>query len=318
VIDALILGFEWTWDPGFRGILTVALASTILLGSVWLIVATNTGSRLGLLIALTGFCGWMTVMGVVWSMYGIGWKGKTPSWEVVDVVRSEPGSGAVDSRIDVARSLPLPEELEAEFGTPVEVRDASDVLSAQFPPDQRDPTWGDLASADQQLREEIDDSVAPWRILETSNKYTGETQASVSAALGPEGKGFFESSADYVVIDSYLTGGKAPREDDGILARAQYKVTRTLDVNPDTFYAVVQLQPVIPQEVKPGQAPPTPVRDEAAPIYSVVLQRVDSGLLRRPQMMMTLFMGTVTAVLCWMLHRRDKLAQAQRAAAGAA
>jgi hypothetical protein len=312
-----MLGFEWTWDPGFRGILTVAVSVAVLMGGTWLIIATNTGARLGFLLALTAFCGWMAVMGVVWTMYGIGWKGKTPTWEVVDVVRSEPGSGAVESRIDVARSLPLPEDLDEQFGSPVEIRDASEELTTLFPPDQRDPSLGDLVSVDEELRDQINESVDPWRILETSNKYTGETQASVSAALGPDGKGFFDSSADYVVIDSYLTGGKAPRDGDGIVSRAQYKVTRTLNINPDTFYAVVQLQPAIPQTVKPGQAPPTPVRDEAAPIYSVVLERVDQGLLRRPQMLMTLFMTIVTAILCWMLHRRDKLSQAQRAAGAA-
>jgi hypothetical protein len=317
VIDALMLGFEWTWDPGFRGILTVFVGVAVLMGSVWLILATNTGNRLGFLLALTAFCGWMAVMGVVWTMYGIGWKGKAPSWEVVDVVRSEPGSGAVDSRIEIARSLPLPEDLEAEFGSPVEIRDASEELTTLFPPTQRDPNLGDLVSADEELREQVNDSLGDWRILETSNKYTGETQASTAAALGPEGKGFFESAADYVVIDSFLAGGKAPREDDSIVSRAQYKVTRSLDIMPDTFYAAVQLQPVVPQEVKPGQAPPTPIPDEDAPIYTVILQRVDQGLLRRPQMLMTFFMTVVTAILCWMLHRRDKLSQAQRAAGAA-
>ena len=89
----------WAWDPGFRGMLTVLVAVVILCGSVALIVATNTGARLGFLIALTGFCGWMFVMGIIWSMYGIGWKGNAPSWKVVDVVRSEPGSGEVDSNL---------------------------------------------------------------------------------------------------------------------------------------------------------------------------------------------------------------------------
>ena len=106
-----LLASLWSWDPGFRGMLTVAVAVTILCGSVFLIVATNTGARLGFLIALTGLCGWMFVMGIIWSLYGIGYKGAAPTWKVVDVVRSEPGSGEVVSSLAEAESLPLPDEL---------------------------------------------------------------------------------------------------------------------------------------------------------------------------------------------------------------
>ena len=311
--DLVTLGFEWTWDPGFRGLLTVAVAVIILMGSIYLILATNSGARLGFLLALTGFAGWMTVMGVIWSIYGIGWKGEAPTWEVVDVVRSEPGSGVVDSTLEIAQSIPLPDELP----DPVEVRDGDPALLEAFPAEQSDPSLGDLVTIDPELQEEINDAVDPWRILESSNKYTGETEAVVAEHLGPDGEAVFESTSDYVVIESFLTGGKAPRTDDSIVSRAAYKVTSTLEVAPPPFYAVVQVQQVIPQETKPGQAPPAPVADPDQPIVSVVLERVGGHQLRLPQMGMTLVMGVTTAVLCNMLHRRDKLAQAQRAAAGA-
>jgi len=73
------------WDPEIRGLLTVALSMAILAGSVWLLLVTNTGTRLGSLIALAGFWGWMFVMGIFWWIYGIGWAGSLPSWEVQDV-----------------------------------------------------------------------------------------------------------------------------------------------------------------------------------------------------------------------------------------
>lgn len=314
MIDAF-LHFDWAWDPGLRGVLTVAVAVIILCGSVALIVSTNTGNRLGFLIALTGFCAWMTVLGVIWSIYGIGYKGIAPSWKVVDTVRSEPGSGVVDSRVDVARSLPLPDELP----DPVALRDSSKTLSAEFPPDQRDPSLGDLVTVDTALKDKLDAKVEPWRILESSNKYTGETQATVSEALGPDGQGVFQAPSDYVVIESFVTGGKPQRTDDSILGRIKYKITSTFDLKPPPFYAVVQLQPAIPQTAKPGQAPPTPQADPNAPIYSVVMKRVNTHQLRKPQITMTIFMAIVTALLCNMLHRRDKQSQAQRqATAGAA
>jgi len=73
------------WEPHIRGLLTVALGLAVLGGSVWLLLVTNTGTRLGSLIALAGFWGWMFVMGIFWWIYGIGWVGSLPSWEVEDV-----------------------------------------------------------------------------------------------------------------------------------------------------------------------------------------------------------------------------------------
>ena len=70
------------WDPEIRGLLTVVLAMAVLAGSVWLLLVTNTGTRLGSLIAIAGFFGWMFVMGIFWWIYGIGWVGSSPAWEV--------------------------------------------------------------------------------------------------------------------------------------------------------------------------------------------------------------------------------------------
>lgn len=80
------------WDPEIRGLLTVALAMAVLAGSVWLLLVTNTGTRLGSLIALAGFWGWMFVMGIFWWIYGIGWAGSLPTWEVQDVFIDAPGA----------------------------------------------------------------------------------------------------------------------------------------------------------------------------------------------------------------------------------
>ena len=57
--------------------------SAVLCGSVYLILGTNLGARLGFLVALTGLFGWMFLMGIIWGIYGIGLKGPEPSWEAV-------------------------------------------------------------------------------------------------------------------------------------------------------------------------------------------------------------------------------------------
>lgn len=301
-----------SWDPGFRGLLTVAVAVAILYGSIALLLGTNSGPRLGFLLALTGLMGWFFVMGFIWSMYGIGYKGPAPSWRVVDTVTGAPSQ----ARMPKADSLPLFTDLP----DPVALRDASPTLSKEFPPEQKPPTLGDLVIVEPKLRDQLDERLKPWSILDTSNKFTGETQSAVSEALGPNGQKVFTGPEEYIFKVAFLTGGETPRTDNSIFGRVIYRITNTAKLGRhDPFYAAVQIQPVVPQEAKPGQAPPLPVADKNAPIYTVILHR-DRGALRLPSISFTIFSGIVFAVLANMLHRRDKLATAQRAAtvAGAA
>jgi hypothetical protein len=69
-------------------------------------------------------------------------------------------------------------------------------------------------------------------------------------------------------------------------------------------YAIIQIQPVIPQETEPGQAPPTPEADPDEPVVSVIMER-NLGDVRFPGAMLTIFSGLMFAVTILMLHRRD-------------
>jgi hypothetical protein len=93
------------WDITIRGIAVVATGFVVLMGSVWLLLATNTGTRLGTLIAGAGFFGWMVIMAIIWWMFGgggvIGWQGRPPSWKVLDVNYAQLEQSPVES----ARSL---------------------------------------------------------------------------------------------------------------------------------------------------------------------------------------------------------------------
>jgi len=75
--------------PEIAGILVVLVGVVVLLGSIYLLLATNTGVRLGFLLALAGFFGWMFIMGVTWWIYGIGYKGPDPSWQIDEIVFGE-------------------------------------------------------------------------------------------------------------------------------------------------------------------------------------------------------------------------------------
>lgn len=73
------------WDPVLTGYLAVFLSILILCGSVYLLLATNIGARLGFLVAWTGLWAWNLLMGIIWWIFGIGWVGYGPSWEVTHV-----------------------------------------------------------------------------------------------------------------------------------------------------------------------------------------------------------------------------------------
>jgi hypothetical protein len=85
-IAALTLAFGWS--PEIRGILMVTLMFMILCGSTYLLLATNLGARLGLMVALAGLAGWLTIMSSIWWVYGIGYVGTRASWKPVEVINN--------------------------------------------------------------------------------------------------------------------------------------------------------------------------------------------------------------------------------------
>ncbi|MFN0088951.1 MAG: hypothetical protein ACKVWR_01570 [Acidimicrobiales bacterium] len=105
---ALIRVDGLAWNPFIRGWLTVITGVLVLMGSIYLILATNSGVRTGMLLALTGLFGWMAIMGVIWWIYGIGLIGKAPTWEVVELNRGELSQAALDEARTLAEWKDFP------------------------------------------------------------------------------------------------------------------------------------------------------------------------------------------------------------------
>src|SRR5689334_2774740 len=153
---ALLAGINFQLT--IRGLLVVTVAVAILMGSVWLLLSTNVGVRVGTLLALTGFFGWITIMASVWWIFGIGWRGADPSWKTVDIVR---GGDLTRSSIEKARELPnnvLPSGTPYEFvknsGSAVAIKE----YASPIPADQLEGLTPDEAakkSADWDLRNSI-------------------------------------------------------------------------------------------------------------------------------------------------------------------
>lgn len=95
------------WEFELRGILTVIMGVAVLMGSVYLVLMTNLGARLGFIVTLAAFAGWMALMGGIWWIYGIGLKGDDAEWKavtgrtVIQNVELLPEAGVLDQPLDV-------------------------------------------------------------------------------------------------------------------------------------------------------------------------------------------------------------------------
>jgi hypothetical protein len=107
-----------SWEPELRGLLVVMIGTVVLCGSIYLIMATNLGARLGFLVALSGLAGWMALMGAIWWIYGIGLRGPDPTWEqvpgrtVIQDVDSLFAAGVLGEPVRLDGSESFPEQAE--------------------------------------------------------------------------------------------------------------------------------------------------------------------------------------------------------------
>lgn len=286
------------YDPTIRGILAVGVGVVVLMGSVYLILGTNTGNRLGFLLAATGFFGWMAIMGAIWWIYGIGMQGQAPSWQVVEYNAADT-SAAITERVQDLDLSVLPQGNDG-----VDYEGIAETL-------EEDPEAFDA------IEDDLEASTGGWRLLPASDAARGEAEATVSAEL-PECTACdfgIESPADYTVLGAFEVGGKAGLPDDPTrLDRIRTQVVSALTIKNPERYAVVQVQKVIEQETVPGEAPPLPEADVDEPIISVVMIR-DIGDLRFPSAVITVSSLLLFALLCWVLHQRERILESNVAAA---
>jgi hypothetical protein len=314
------------WNPEIRNILSVLVGLVVLCGSVYLIVATNTGIRTGLLIALASLFGWMTIMGVIWWMYGIGMQGEPASWKVQELNYSEPDfSGLAQTTNDEVHDLVALDELPSAQEI---LEERPELIEQILPVDELTPeqlearaanvTLGQIIEAAPELVEElgIEETLGGWELLGQSDRQRGDAVATADAFVGEDGRALFESPSDYLVLDAFAAGGKdgLPEDPDRWdRIRTELKSVFVQPLHPEHF-TVVQLRAVEHVEVGPGEATPVPDIDEDAPIISVVMIR-DLGDKRFPPFMITVVFGLLFAVTCWSLHRRDAVVAERRAAA---
>ncbi len=171
-----------SWDPEIRGILSVLVGVVVLMGSVYLLLATNVASRLGFLLALTAVFGWLTIHGTIWWLYppGTGPAGRPPSWEVQEIVYGDLTSSMLDKAHGIDTSgLPSPEEVDDLTPEEVEV-----------------------------VSQEHADDLDGWTLLAASDASRGEAQTALDAVLAEGTIPGLEDPASRVYTYTFEIGGK--------------------------------------------------------------------------------------------------------------
>ena len=306
------------FDPNIRGALVVLVGVVVLCGSVYLLLATNTGVRNGVLIALAGLMGWMFSMGLIWWMYGIGLRGADPSWiaKEVNFTRADAVATDVVERLPSSADLPDPQTFLADYLA------TNPELAQQIAESEGEgftaQTLTDAVTVAPSLKEQLDEQLDGWRILPETDSRRGDAVAASDALLA-EYKAFGESTSTstYTVKDVFFFGGKEAAEPEtvkgerSLIDRAWRRVSTVFQPKNPPLYAAVTVQKNTEQIVAPGEAPPPPKVDEEAETVTVVLLR-NLGTRRLIPFLFTLFSGIVFAALVWMLHNRDKRAMQVR------
>ena len=103
----MILASELTekglWYPTILGVLVVVAALVLFCGSIYLLLGTNLGARLGFLVAFTGLTGFLMILSLLWITTSSPLntlKGRIPAWEVDEVV-----DDLADSSIPEVRTI---------------------------------------------------------------------------------------------------------------------------------------------------------------------------------------------------------------------
>lgn len=339
------------WDPEIRGFLSVLTGVVVLAGSVWLLIATNSGMRLGTLIALAGFFGWMTIMAAIWWVYGIGYRGDAPTWEQVEIVegfegeghlaaaaldeaealRSEQLASAHDLVVSANASLSsvadpaLRQEIEVanlEFGVVTEADLTADQvegltnteiydLAVEEYAKNRATTLSELAAVAPNLIDQSSAALGGWTLLSTAQ--AGEAQASAIAMLLGSDDFAFGAQNEFKVLDSFTIGGKRSLPaNPSRWDRIVTQVTTALTPLNPPQYGVVQMRAVLPESID-NLPGQIPKRPVVDPDEPVVsvVMIRNLGNLRLLPAFVTLGSLLIFLALCYMLHERDKIAMAR-------
>ena len=106
-------GEKSLWDPTLLGVLVVLSAVGLFCGSVYLLLGTNLGARLGFLVSGACLAGFMVLLSSLWITTATPLnspKGRPPEWNVEEIVASPSESSIEEIRNIAEGGAPVSEE----------------------------------------------------------------------------------------------------------------------------------------------------------------------------------------------------------------
>jgi hypothetical protein len=285
-----ILAASITWDPFVRGGVILILFVVLLPGSVFFVLSTNTGIRLGFLLGLAGLTGMLALLALLWMPLASSADiGRPNSWKPLQVI-----TGDFSDQVTIAGAKSFP---------------ANNVRSTK-PPLKALPNkhwYWPLQSCSDSGWHKIDAS-----LLSDPSSRADQVLAASSGSGGATPPGLtspFSSNSDYVYVDGYTSG-----QNGGCLfAINRHKIY--LPLARGAHYVILRVQPVLP-ELKTGGAP-APAQPDASKPYTYVILERNLGSVRQPQALLAFSSGLIFGVICYVLHTREKDDQAEAEPAGA-
>jgi hypothetical protein len=160
------------WYPTILGVLVVVAGIALFVGSIYVLLGTNLGARLGFLVTFTGLMGFMTILTLLWCTTASPLntlKGRIPAWKVKEVVM---GESLEKSKIADVRDIGQPKN---------RVKDASEVANVK-------------AAVDAALVPKIGTPTAP--VEPEDNRFAIQD---------------FEDVTKYQILETYEIGGSSPQ-----------------------------------------------------------------------------------------------------------
>lgn len=221
------------WYPTILGVLVVVSAVGLFVGSIYLLLATNLGARLGFLVTVASLSGFMVLLSSLWLTTASPLntlKGRIPSWKAVESIEGG----------DLARSK-IPAIANSEVRKTGKVTDPAEQAN---------------------VKAAVDSVV----VNQNQNPGTQEVGATSKFAI-------YQAATDYIVTNYYEEGGGDAFSQTKVDLNGQFPLLHislhapryaVVDICP-----VDQGKLVVPF----GEPPPTPQCDTTQPIHSLIFER---------------------------------------------
>jgi len=149
------------WYPTILGVLVVVAGIALFVGSIYVLLGTNLGARLGFLVVFTGFFGFMCILTALWCTTASPLntlKGRIPAWQVQQVV-----TNIDQAKISAVRTIT---EKKNSVTNPSEIANVKAAVDAALVPKVGSPT-APVTPADNRFAKPDFVDVTKYQILNT-------------------------------------------------------------------------------------------------------------------------------------------------------